>query len=214
MPNLLRRCLAELLGTFFLVLVGVGAIAANAVSGSLGPLGISLAFAFAVTTMVYATGHVSGAHLNPAVTLALASVRRISVRDAVAYAFAQVVGAIAACVVLERSLGLDIADAVTRPTLSIGGALAIEVAITFALVFVIAAVATDDRAAKGMSGVAIGLAVGMGALWAGPLTGGSMNPARSLAPALLVGEWSSLWIYWSAPFLGAVAGAWTYEAVR
>jgi MIP family channel proteins len=214
MPSLPRRCLAELIGTFVLVLVGVGAIASSAAGGAIGSLGIALAFAFAVATMVYATGHLSGAHLNPAVTLALSSIGRISVRDAAAYAGAQLSGATAACVVLQRGIGLDIGAAATVPSISTAGAFVTEVAITFALVFVIVSVATDDRAARAMSGLAIGLAVGMGALLAGPLTGGSMNPARSFGPALMVGEWSSHWLYWTAPFVGAALGAWAYEAVR
>jgi MIP family channel proteins len=214
MPNLPRRCLAELVGTFFLVLVGGGAIASNAEGGAIGALGIALAFAFVVAAMVYATGHLSGAHLNPAVTLALSSIGRISARDGAAYAAAQVVGATAACVLLERGIGLDVGAAVTAPSIATASAFVTETLITLGLTFVIVAVATDERAARSMSGVAIGLAVGMGALFAGPLTGGSMNPARSFGPAVVVGEWSSHWLYWAAPCVGAVGGAWAYQAAR
>ena len=214
MRDLVRRCLAELVGTFFLVLVGVGAIAVDAVSGSIGHVGISLAFGLVVAAMVYATGHVSGAHLNPAVTVALAGRGRFPASEVPAYALAQLTGAGGASLVLRGAMGLHVATGVTAPSIPMAGALATETLITFALVFVIASVATDDRAVGGLAGVAIGMAVAMGALMAGPLTGASMNPARSFGPALVAGQWAGHWLYWIGPMVGGALGAAAYDLVR
>lgn len=214
MPDLARRCLAEGVATFLLVFVGVGAIAADAAGSGTGPVGVSLAFAFVVAAMVYATGHLSGAHLNPAVTLAFRAIGRFPGREVGPYVAAQLGGASAAALLLDAAVGLGASTGTTTPTIGLGGAWLVEAAITFALMFVITAVATDPRSASGFAGAAIGLAVGMGALMGGPLTGGSMNPARSFGPALATGAWGSHWLYWTAPACGALLGAFAYQAVR
>lgn len=213
--DLARRSLAEGIATFFLVFVGVGAIVADASGGGLGHVGVSLSFGCVVATMVYATGHISGAHLNPAVTLAFTAVRKFPASDVPAYLVAQCLGAVFAAALLDQIVGLGTGTGTTTPnSVGVASAWVIELAITFSLMFVIAAVATDDRAAPGFAGLAIGLAVTMGALAGGPFSGGSMNPARSLGPAVVTGEWTAHLVYWSAPFVGAALGALAYEVVR
>jgi len=214
MTDLVRRSIAEAVATFFLVFVGVGAIAADASGGNVGAVGVSLAFGFVVAAMVYAVGHLSGAHLNPAVTLAFGAIGRFPPSDIPAYVIGQCAGATAATASLHMLVGLEAGLGTTVPSTSLPAAWMIEMAITFSLMFVIVSVATDDRSVPGFAGLAIGLAVSMGALMGGPFTGGSMNPARSIGPALVGGTWTAHWIYWTAPFVGAALGAFAYEAVR
>jgi len=214
MGDLARRSLAEAIATFFLVFVGVGAIAGQVAGTTTGHVGVSLAFGFVVAAMVYAVGHLSGAHLNPAVTLAFRAIGRFPSSDVPAYLVAQVVGAIAAAALLDGVFGLGSEVGTTVPSIGVAGAWVVEVVITFSLMFVIVSVATDERSVPGVAGLAIGLAVAMGALAGGPWTGGSMNPARSLGPALITGTWTSHWVYWTAPFVGAILGASAYEVVR
>lgn len=208
MLQLLRATLAEGLGTFFLVLVGCGAVASGA-----DPVGVALAFAFVLAALVYALGHVSGAHFNPAITIAFASVGRFPWRRAPSYIAAQFAGAIAAAALLAATLpGAPLG--VTAPAVPLAAAVAIELFASFLLALVIVSVATDARAAPGSAGLAIGLTVGACALFAGPLTGASMNPARTLGPAALAGAWEGAWIYVIAPVVGAVAAMLTYDAMR
>ncbi|HEY6210541.1 MAG TPA: MIP family channel protein [Gemmatimonadales bacterium] len=210
-----RRLVAEALGTFFLVLIGPGAVMVNAHSGGvLGHTGIALAFAFVVTAMVYGLGHLSGAHINPAVTIAFWSVRRFPTREVIPYILAQCVGAAGASTILRLVLGMAGNLGATLPAVPVAGAFTVEALLSFALMFVIMAVATDDRVANGFAGIAVGLTVGFCALMGGPLTGASMNPARSLGPALVGGLWSRHWIYWTAPIIGMVAAAHLYDLLR
>jgi MIP family channel proteins len=214
-----RRAGAEAVGTFFLVLMGAGAAMVNAMTGgSLGVAGIALAFAFVIIAMIYALGHLSGAHLNPAVTVAFWSSGRFPGRDVVPYAVSQCVGAIGAAAVLRGVLGqvghLGATLPATVPPIALPAAFALEWAMSFALMFVIVAVATDDRVARGFAPIAVGLAVGFCALTGGPLTGASMNPARSLGPALIGGEWRAHWVYWVAPLSAMVVAAHGYNLLR
>lgn len=208
--------LAEAAGAFVLVLAGCGAIMTDALTGEPGAAGIAAAFGLAIGAMVYAVGHVSGAHFNPAVTLAFAATGHFPWRRVSAYIAAQVAGAAAAAACLLWVLG-DVADlGATAPSQHVTGPglYAVEFLLTATLMFVIASVATDARASGTSAGIAIGGTVGLAALWAGPLTGASMNPARSVGPALLAGEWAHLAAYVVAPVAGAVAGAFLYGAVR
>lgn len=214
MPDLARRGAAEFVGTFFLVFFGVGAIALDSATGSFGHLGVSLTFGVVISAMIYAVGHLSGAHFNPAVTVAFCAVRRFDWSDAPAYVASQIAGAGLAAFVVDRVVGLGDSTGVTVPHVGISSAIGVEAILTFALMFVIVSVATDDRAAPGFAGLAIGLAVLLGALVGGPLTGGSMNPARSVGPALVTGTLSYQWLYLVAPTIGAVMGAGTYEVIR
>lgn len=215
-PDLRRRAAAEGLGTFALVFAGCGAIVTEAAHpGSLGTVGIALVFGLIVMTMVYATGHLSGAHLNPAVTLAFLAARHFPRGDAAAYIAAQVAGAVIAAALLGAVWPSDPANlGTTVPTVGLGSAFAYETVLTAFLMFVIMAVATDTRAVGAAAAIAIGGTVGLDALFGGPITGASMNPARSLGPALLSGHLSDLWLYLIAPPLGAGLGALAYQLVR
>lgn len=211
----LRPELAEAIATFALVLGGCGAVVANARAGAPGAVGVALAFAFVIAVMVYATGHLSGAHINPAVTVAFAAIGHFPWRRVPSYVAAQSLGGLAGAGLLSvwfpgSRLGVTTVGAGLDPWTAVS----IEAAATAFLAFVIAAVATDARAREPAAGLAIGLAVGLGALFAGPLTGGSMNPARSLAPALVAGVWTHQWIYVAGPLLGATAAMGAYEALR
>lgn len=211
----LRRAGAEGLGTFFLVLIGPGAAMVNAYSpGKLGTVGIALAFAFVVTAMIYALGHLSGAHINPAVTLAFWSVRRFPGAEVVPYIVAQCMGALAASIVLRAAIGPVGQLGATLPRIGVGSALVIEWLLSFALMFVIMAVAADERVADGFAALAVGLTVGFCALMGGPLTGASMNPARSFGPALAGSLWQAQWVYWLAPITGMMTAARVYEFLR
>jgi aquaporin NIP len=215
-PNLPRRAAAEAFGAFALVFAGCGAIVTDAVhGGALGAVGVSLTFGLIIMAMVYATGHLSGAHLNPAVTLAFALTRHFPRREALAYVAAQLVGAIAAAALLLAVWPSAPADlGTTLPTVATGSALAYEAVLTAFLMFVIMAVATDTRAVGGAAAIAIGGTVGLDALFGGPVTGASMNPARSIGPALVSGDLHDLWIYIAAPIAGAAVGALAYQLVR
>lgn len=208
-----RPELAEALGVFFLVLAGCGAAATDAVTGALGHLGVALVFAFVITVLVYALGHVCGAHFNPAITLAFAVTGHFPWRRVPTYVLAQVLGAVLASLVLVALFG-SVEAGLTLPRVSAGKAFAIEALATALLALVIVAVATDRRAAPGAAGLAIGLSVGIGALAFGPLTGASLNPARSLGPALVSGTPGGLWIYLTAPVVGALVAMATYEVLR
>jgi aquaporin NIP len=164
--------------------------------------------------MIYAVGHISGAHFNPAVTLAFATSRHFPAVRVPAYWAAQLTGALAAALVLRRSLG-DVAHVgATLPAGSDGQAFLWEAILTFFLMFVIMAVATDTRAVGEAAAIAIGATVGLDAMFGGPITGASMNPARSLGPAIAAGDFTSIWIYLIAPSAGAVVAAATYRFLR
>jgi MIP family channel proteins len=156
-------------------------------SGALGQVGVALAFAFVVVAMIYALGHLSGAHINPAVTLAFWSVRRFPAVEVIPYVLAQCSGAVAASFALRAALGPVGNLGATLPNISTAAALGVEWLLSFALMFVIMAVATDERVADGFAALAVGLTVGFCALMGGPLTGASMNPARCFGPALVGG---------------------------
>ena len=213
-PSLGQRAVAEAIGTFFLVLIGPGAVMVNAYThGALGPTGIALAFAFVVLAMVYALGHLSGAHINPAVTIAFWSIRRLPGREVAPYVAAQCLGAVLASMVLRFVLGPIGALGATLPNVGTGRSFLVEGLFSFGLMLVIMAVATDSRVADGFAGLAVGLTVGFCA-FLGPLTGSSMNPARSLGPAVAGNIWTSHWIYWAAPISGMVVAAWVYNRLR
>jgi aquaporin NIP len=183
--------------------------------GGLGVVGIALVFGLVIMVMVYATGHLSGAHINPAVTIAFTLTRHFSARDAFAYIAAQLVGAVAgALLLLAVWTGRPAALGATLPSVGAGSALVYEIVLTAFLMFVIMAVATDTRAVGGAAAIAIGGTVGLDALFGGPVTGASMNPARSFGPALAAGEWTSFWIYIVGPIVGAAVGALGYQLVR
>ena len=204
-----------MIGTFALVFAGCGAIMVDRLTGgSITTLGIGLTFGLVIMVMVYATGHISGAHFNPSVTLAFAATGHFSWREVPAYVAGQLIAALLAASMLKVVLG-PVADlGATFPAGTATQSLMLESILTFFLMFVITSVATDGRAIGLMAGCAIGGTVALGAIFGGPISGASMNPARSLGPALAAGRLDSLWIYVAGPVLGAIAGAFAYRLVR
>jgi aquaporin Z len=203
----MRRLVAECFGTFALVFAGTGAITINAASGgTITHVGVALTFGLVVLAMIYAVGDVSGAHLNPAVTLGFVAARRFPGRWALPYILSQCVGALLASLLL-RVLFPD--HATLGATLPAGPELqsfVLEVVLTLLLMFVILSVATGAKEKGLMAGVAVGAVITLEALFAGPISGASMNPVRSLAPALVSWHLQGLWIYLVAPLVGALLG--------
>lgn len=210
-----QRLAAEAIGSFMLVFAGTGAIVIAAErGGAISHEGIAVTFGLVVMVLIYALGHVSGAHFNPAVTLAFAVARHFPTKDVPPYWLAQFLGAIAASLVLRFMFGNVANLGATLPTGGQGESLLMEVVLSFFLMFVITSVAMDTRAVGQAAAIAIGATVGLEALFAGPISGASMNPARSLAPAVVSGELTDLWLYLLATPLGAVLGAVSYQLVR
>jgi aquaporin NIP len=214
--SLPRRCVAEGFATFALVFAGCGAIVVDSErGGSLGAAGIAAAFGLVIMAMIYATGHLSGAHINPAVTIAFAATRHFPRRDASFYVPAQLAGAVLGALVLRVAWeGTPAELGATVPSVGIGAAFLYELVMTAFLMFVIVAVATDTRAVGAAAAIAIGGTVALDALFGGDVTGASMNPARSFGPALVANEWTDFWIYVLAPLTGATAGAVLYGLIR
>jgi aquaporin NIP len=211
---LARMLAAELVGTFALVFAGCGAVMVDAKTHALGHVGVAFSFGLVIMVMIYAVGHISGAHFNGAVTLAFALSRHFPWPRALGYWAAQLLGALTAAALLRGSLG-DIADVgTTQPAGSQGQSFLWELVMSFFLMFVIMAVATDTRAAGEAAAIAIGGTIGLDALFGGPISGASMNPMRSLGPALVSGNLHALWLYILAPLLGASLGAVTYHLIR
>lgn len=215
-PDLTRRALTEALGTFTLVFAGCGAIITNATrDDALGEIGVPLVFFLVLVGLISAGGHISGAHYNPAVTIALAIARHFPLRETAAYIAAQCAGATLAALMLLAAWPDAPADlGATVPSVGSGTALLYEFLMTGFLVFVIFGVATDTRAVGVVAALAIGAAVGCDALYGGPITGASMNPARTLGPALASGQWTDAWIYLIGPVTGAIAGGLAYQCLR
>ena len=202
----MKKYICELIGTFFLVFAGTGAIIANDIyTGSVGHLGIAFSFGLVVMAVIYAIGDTSGAHINPAVTLSFFYTKRISLRDMVFYIIFQCFGAILASLFLKLAFPAHQTLGITIPTISIWAAFIYEYLLTFLLMFVILSVSTGAKEKGLMAGVAIGGTVALEALFAGPVTGASMNPARSLGPAIISGHFTHLWIYIFGTGLGALS---------
>ncbi|HET9329963.1 MAG TPA: aquaporin, partial [Steroidobacteraceae bacterium] len=182
--------------------------------GALGHVGVAISFGLVIMVMIYAVGHISGAHFNPAVTTGFALARHFPWPRVPLYWSAQVAGALAAALVLRGSLGTIAHVGATLPSGSDRQALLWEAVLTFFLMFVIMAVATDARAVGEAAAIAIGGTVGLDAMFGGPITGASMNPARSLGPAIAASDYSAIWVYILAPMLGAAVAAITYRLLR
>jgi aquaporin NIP len=206
-----RSLLAEAIGTFALVFAGCGAIMVDARTHALGHVGVAISFGLVIMVMIYAVGHVSGAHFNPAVTFRLTLVRHFPGPRVAAYWAAQLIGAAAAALLLRESLG-DVAHVgATLPSGSDGQAFLWEAVLSFLLMFVIMAVATDTRAVGEAAAIAIGGTVCLDSMFGGPITGASMNPARSLGPAIAASDYTSIWAYVAAPLAGAALAALAYR---
>jgi MIP family channel proteins len=211
----MHKLLAEYIGTFALVFAGTGAIVIDAeTGGGVGHIGIGLTFGLVIMVMIYAVGHISGAHFNPAVTLGFAAGRHFSWALVPRYWTAQLLGAITASLLLRTMFGDTANLGATLPFGSAHQSFVLEAVLTFLLMFVITSVATDVRAVGQAAAIAIGGTIGLEALFAGPISGASMNPARSLAPALVSWTWTDQWLYIAGPMLGAIAGVIAYQFVR
>src|SRR5215213_8031915 len=220
--HIVGAAIAELVGTFILVFggtaVAVGAILARPTAGApYDSLAVALAFGLALAAVVAAVGHVSGAHVNPAVTLGMAVTKKFPWQYVPHYVVAQLVGAVLAAFATWMTFGGPARGeaklAATYPAQGVGDlqAFIVELLITFILVFVVMAVATDERAPAAIAPLAVGFALAVGVFIAGPVTGGSVNPARSLGPMIVVGDLSSVWLYILGPIIGGVLGALLYD---
>jgi aquaporin Z len=199
-----NKYISEFLGTFALVFIGTGAIVVNDFSGGVVThVGIASAFGLVVMAMIYAIGDVSGAHLNPAVTFGFWLSTRLPFREVLPYILSQTTGGLLASGLLRIGFPEHETLGATLPAIAAPKAFMFEVILTFLLMFVIIHVAVGAKEKGLMAGAAVGATVGLAALSAGPVTGASMNPARSLAPALVSGNLTHLWIYLTAPFMGA-----------
>jgi len=213
-PSAVRALVAEAIGTFALVFAGAGAVMVDAKTHELGHVGVAIVFGLVIMAMIYAVGHISGAHFNAAVTFAFALTRHFPWVRALGYWSAQLAGALAAAALLRASLG-DVAHVgATLPSGSQGQSFVWELVLSVFLMFVILAVATDTRAVGEAAAIAIGGTIGLDAMVGGPISGASMNPVRSLGPALVSGDLHALWVYLTAPVLGTSLGAVLYQFVR
>ena len=207
-----RRFVAEMVGTFSLVFAAAGAVMIDELSGGLVTrVGSAVTSGLIVMAMVYTIGHISGAHINPAVTLGFALTRHLPWKDALIYWGAQISGAVIAAGTLRTLLGLAAGMGGHAPSGSAPQSFGLEIVLTFFLMFVIMAVATDRRAVGQTAALAIGGIVLVGTLVGGPISGGSMNPARSFGPALIAWTWTDHWLYWLGPLIGAALGALSYR---
>jgi aquaporin NIP len=200
----MKQYTSELIGTFALVFFGTGAIMVNEISGgAIGHLGIAVAFGLVVLAVIYGFGEISGAHINPAVTIAFWVSGRFPKNKVLFYILAQLVGAILASIVLRILFPESITMGETLPLGTNWQSFALEFILTYFLMLVIINVSTGSKETGTMAGIAIGAVVFLEALVAGPICGASMNPARSIAPALISGNIQNLWLYIAAPILGA-----------
>ena len=203
----MRKLYAECFGTFCLVFAGTGAVVINDVSGgAITHVGIALTFGLIVLSMIYAVGDISGAHLNPAVTLGFFAANRFGGRLVLPYIASQTIGALAASLLLHMLFPAHATLGATLPAGSDAQSFVFEVVLTAILMFVILKVSSGARERGITAGIVVGAVIALEALFAGPICGASMNPVRSFAPAAVTGQFASLWIYLTAPVLGAYLG--------
>ena len=211
----MKKLIAEFIGTFCLVFAGTGAIVINDVtSGSVSHVGVAITFGLIVMAMIYTLGDISGAHLNPAVTLGFFAARRLEGRSVLPYILSQLSGAILASLTLRLLFAEHTTLGATLPAGSTLQSFVLEAILTYILMFVILSVSTGEKEKGITAGIAVGSVVGLEALFAGPISGASMNPARSLAPALVSFHFQTLWIYLTAPVLGALLAVLGCQCVR
>lgn len=214
-----EAAVAELIGTFALIFMGAGSILADALTGGkIGITGIALAHGLAIATLVSATGHISGGHLNPAVTAAFVATGRMPVGTGLAYITSQLAGASLAAFFLVAAFPEAVRNAAMlgtpslNPNITAGTGIIVEAVLTFFLVFAVFGTAVDGRGPR-VGGLFIGLALTMGVLAGGALTGAALNPARAFGPALFSGMWAGHFVYWTGPIIGGVLAGWIYHSV-
>ncbi|KAK1587928.1 hypothetical protein Q3G72_018352 [Acer saccharum] len=212
----MQKILAEVVGTYFLIFAGCASVAVNTdYDKVVTHPGISIVWGLAVMVLVYSVGHISGAHFNPSITIAFATCKRFPWKQVPAYVAAQVLGSTLAAGTLRLLFsGKQDHFVGTLPAGSDMQSFGMEFIITFYLMFIVSGVATDNRAIGELAGLAIGATVLLNVMFAGPISGASMNPARTLGPAIVSSQYKGIWIYMVAPILGAVCGAWVYNMVR
>ncbi|KAL7141628.1 hypothetical protein ABFS83_08G066300 [Erythranthe nasuta] len=211
-----QKVVAEIIGTYFVIFAGCGSVVVNKLYGETVTFpGICVTWGLIVMVMIYTVGHVSGAHFNPAVTITSAVFRRFPWKEVPLYIIAQLMGSILASGTL--SLMFDVTEKAyfgTLPVGSNGQSLAIEIIISFLLMFVVSGVGTDSRAIGEFGGIAVGMTIMLNVFVAGPISGASMNPARSIGPAIVKHEYRGLWVYVVGPIIGTISGAFAYNLIR
>ncbi len=213
--NTVRQLASEAFGTFALVFAGTGAIVINDVSGgAITHVGIALTFGLIVTAMVYALGEISGAHLNPAVTVGFCFARRFQARMVLPYIASQCVGAILASAILKVLFPDHATLGATLPSGSELQSFILEFLLTLLLMFVVLRVSSTSNKYPQLAGAVVGSVVALEAMFAGPICGASMNPARSLGPALVAMQFHGLWVYITATTLGAIASVYLARFIR
>lgn len=212
---LLKRAGAEFVGTFLLIFAAEGSTIVNEkTNGGLTYMGVALASGLAVMIIILSTGHISGAHLNPAATLAFATIKEFPWSQVPIYFVSQLGASVVASLALKVILRYEGSAGLTVPSGTASQAFVVEFIITFCLMFVVTAVATDTRAVGELAGIAVGATVILNNLVAGALTGASMNPVRTLGPAIVANSYTAIWVYILGPITGALSGAATYTLVR
>ncbi|CAL1405472.1 unnamed protein product [Linum trigynum] len=213
--KLLQKLFAEVVGTYFVIFAGCGAVAVDKMYGSVSFPGVSVVWGLIVMVMIYSVGHISGAHFNPAVTVTFAIFRQFPFKQVPLYILSQVLGSILASGTLY--LLFDVPEEAYFGTVPVGPNLrsfVLEIIISFLLMFVISGVATDNRAVGELAGIAVGMTIMLNVFIAGPVSGASMNPARSLGPAIVMRIYKGIWVYIVGPFAGTILGGFAYNLIR
>ncbi|XP_010528527.1 PREDICTED: putative aquaporin NIP4-1 [Tarenaya hassleriana] len=213
--TLSQKLIAEVIGTYFIIFAGCGSVAVNVIYGKVTFPGICVTWGLIVMVMIYSTGHISGAHFNPAVTITFTIFRRFPLSQVPLYIGAQLVGSLLASGTLRLMFKITPeAFFGTTPTGSSLQSFVAEIIISFLLMFVISGVATDNRAIGELAGIAVGMTIMLNVFVAGPVSGASMNPARSLGPAIVMGVYKGIWVYIAGPLVGTISGGFVYNLIR